>query len=401
MKYIVIVPDGMADYPIESLGGRTPLENANTTNMDFITHNGILGLVQTIPSGLPAGSDVGNLSAMGYNPLEHFSGRAPLEAANLGVDLKDNEIAFRCNLVTVDQGQMIDYSAGHIPSEEASKIIDALNKEIQVPEVKFYAGKSYRHLMVVKTRDPKALLNIQCTPPHNILNQEIKDHLPNGAQAQVLLSLMERSKKILENHPINKIRLDLKQNPANMIWLWGQGKKPKLPSFKKKFGIDGSVISAVDLVNGIGKLAGLKVISVPGVNGYYDTNYQGKAQYALDSLKERDFVFIHVEAPDEASHNGDLKMKMACIERIDKEVLGTILNHFHPQDDFRILVLPDHYTPVSKRTHTSEPVCFAMFGKGIPRPEEGFSLNERNAKESSIFFESGKTLMEYFIKRHL
>lgn len=390
----------MADYPIKELGGKTPLEHANTVNMDFIARNGLIGSVYTIPKGLPAGSDVGNLSTLGYDPRKFFSGRAPLEAANLGINLANDEIAFRCNLVTIENNVMIDYSAGHITSKEAGTIIDSLNKEINIPNVTFYPGKSYRHLVVIKCRDPKALAKINCTPPHDISNQNINSHLPNGMHAQTLLAIMEKAKDILQKHHINEIRIDLKQNPANNIWLWGQGIKPDLPLFKEKFELTGSVISAVDLVNGIGKLAGLEVINVPGVTGYYDTNFSGKAQYALDSLKTKDFVFIHIEAPDEASHNGDLKMKIESIERIDKEIIGAILNHFNLNDDFRILVLPDHRTPVEKRTHTSESVCFEMFGKGIPK-NDNISFCEKTSDQSGLSFETGEQLMDCFINKYL
>ncbi len=400
MKYIVVVPDGMADYPIKELNNKTPLEYANTSNMDFIAQNGLIGFVNTIPKGLPAGSDVGNLSALGYDPRKIFSGRAPLEAANLGIDLKEDEIAFRCNLVTIENENMIDYSAGHITSEEAHTLISSLNEQINIPGIKFYPGKSYRHLLVIKCRDPKTLSAIQCTPPHDILNKNIQSYLPAGIESQILLAVMEKAKKVLSDHHTNQVRIDLSQNPANNIWLWGQGTRPNLPLFKDKFGLTGSVISAVDLVNGIGKLAGLDVISVPNVTGYYDTNFIGKAEYALESLKIKDFVFIHIEAPDEASHNGDLKMKIESLERIDKEVIGTILNHFGSSDDFRILILPDHRTPVEKRTHTSEPVCFEMFGKGIPK-ENHTSFGEKKAEKSGLSFETGEKLMDYFIQRHL
>lgn len=400
MKYIVIVPDGMADYPIKILNGKTPLEAAQTPNMDFIASHGAIGQVQTIPRGFPPGSDVGNLSIMGYNPAQCFSGRAPLEAANLGIDLKSDEIAFRCNMVTVINKKMLDYSADHISSDESQILIEVLNKKISMPGVRFYSGKSYRHLLVIQSQDPQSFLETKCTPPHDILGLPIQEYFPKGPKAQILLNLMEQSQNFLLNHDINQKRILSNKNPANMPWLWGQGKKPNLLSFQKKFGINGSVISAVDLVNGIGKLAGLEVVSVPGANGYYDTNYVGKAKYALNSLKEKDFVFIHIEAADEASHNGDLKMKISCIERIDQEVIGTVLNYFHQKDNFRILVLPDHYTPLMKRTHTSDPVCFEMFGKGISSSKRTDTFSERLAKESPLFFDNGEALMEYFIKKY-
>ena len=400
MKYVVIVPDGMADYPIEELGGKTPLEVAHTTNMDYLAKHGFTGLVQTIPKGLKPGSDIGNLAIMGYDPKKHFTGRAPLEAANLGIILAEDEIAFRCNLITVNNNKLIDYSAGHITTKEAADLIDSLNKELESKEARFCTGKGYRHLLVLKARNIDKLNKIKCTPPHDILGHDIIPHLPQGPEAAVVVKFMEKSKDIFRNHPVNNVRIDLKENPATMIWLWGQGIKLNLPNFHKKFGIQGSIISAVDLVNGIGRLAGLDVVDVPGITGYYDTNYLGKAQYAIESLKTKDFVFIHIEAPDEAGHNGDAKAKIASIENIDRHIVGTILNHFTIKGDVRIVILPDHSTPVSLRTHTSDPVCFVMAGKGIT-PNGSQEYNESSAKKSGLKFKSGEELMDYFIRKDL
>ncbi len=399
MKYIVLVPDGAADRPIDELGGKTPLEVARTTNMDHIAQHGVSGIVHTIPRQMKPGSDVGNLSVLGYDPQKYYSGRAPLEAANLGIDLGQHEIAFRCNLVTISDHKMIDYSAGHISSEEATQLIDALNRLCSNNNLKFFAGKSYRHLAVFNSTRIKDLLNLQCTPPHDILEKDISRYLPKGKQSEVLLRLMEQSKKIFENHTVNQVRVDLKENPANMIWLWGQGLKPQLPSFEEKYGVRGSIISAVDLVNGIGRLAGLNVIKVPGATGYYDTNYQAKASYALESLKDRDFVFVHVEATDEAGHNGDLKMKIHCLERFDREVVGTVLNHFDCFEHFRVLVVPDHPTPIKKRTHTSDAVPFAMFGKGL-EPNGGDQYSEKSAQKRGYVMKNGEELMQIFIKKY-
>jgi len=398
MKYIVLVPDGMADYPVEVLGQKTPLEVARTAHMDYLAQHGLTGLVKTIPDEMSPGSDVANLAIMGYDPHKHFSGRAPLEAANLGIMLEDDEVAFRCNLVTVENDQMADYSAGHIKSKEAAVLIEALNEKLQSPSRKFYAGKSYRHLVVIKSREVEGFLKTRCTAPHDISGQKIKPHWPQGPFAQELIELMEKSKEILANHPINQVRIDLKENPANMIWMWGQGRRPELSAFKDKFGLEGSIISAVDLINGIGRLIGLEVVKVPKATGYYDTNYLGKAQYALRSLKKRDFVFIHVEATDEAGHNGDVKMKIACIERIDKEIVGTILEYYKDHQDLRFLVLPDHATPVEKRSHVRDPVGFVMFGKGIGS-NGAAEYNERVAQEKGLKFQSGEELLRYFLER--
>ncbi len=396
MKYIIIVPDGMADEPLDILGGKTPLEAADTPNLDHLAQHGMTGLLKTIPDKMSPGSDVGNLALLGYDPEKCFFGRAPLEAASQGIMLADNEVAFRCNLVTVVDNKMMDYSAGHISTKEAAVFIGDLNKKIMRPEVKFYVGKSYRHLMVIKTRDPQTMFRLKTTPPHDIQDQDTRKYLPQGEPAQILLELMESSKKLFDNHPVNQVRLDLKENPATIIWLWGQGVRPQLPAFAEKFGVRGGIISAVDLVMGIGKLTGLKVIDVPGATGYFDTNYLGKAQYALDFLKKNDFVYIHIEAPDEAGHNGDVRQKIAAIEHIDKEIIGTILNYFKGKDDVRILVTPDHPTPVGKRAHTREPVPFVMYGKNIPR-DGAETYSETAARGKGLKFPSGEDLMRTFM----
>ncbi len=397
MKYIVLVADGMADHPIKEIGDKTPLEVAHTDHMDYVARHGFCGLVQTVPAKFYPGSEIANLAILGYDPNKYFTGRAPLEAANLDIDLADDEIAFRCNFVTVGNDAMNDYSAGHITTKEAGRLINDLNKQLKFDDVRFVAGKSYRHLMILKTANIAQMAALKCTPPHDIMGKKMERYFPQGKGNNILIELMQASRKVLESHPINQVRIDLKENPANMIWLWGQGTKPNLPSFYDRFGVKGSVISAVDLINGIGRLAGLDVIKVPGVTGYYDTNYSGKAQYALKSLKKKDFVYIHVEAPDEAGHNGDLRMKIACIERIDREIVGPILEHFKNTEDFRFLILPDHATPVEKRTHTRDPVCFAMIGKGIPA-DGASTYTETAAQAKGLKFKSAESMMEYFMK---
>lgn len=397
MKYIILVGDGMADYPLKELDNRTPLEVARTPNMDFIARFGKLGRVKTIPDKMSAGSDVANFSIMGYNPQEFYTGRGPLEAANLGIDLGADDVAFRCNLVTVLGNTLVDYSAGHISSKEAAILIKSINQNLGDERIRFYPGISYRHLMIVKKDAQGRLNDVKCKPPHDIMGQSILNNLPQGEGADILIKLMEDSHKILENHEINMVRIDLKENPANMIWLWGQGKKPTMPNFLERYGLTGSVISAVDLIKGLGKLLGFQVINVPGATGYYDTDYKGKARAALKSLEEKDFVFLHVEAPDEASHNGDLREKIIAIERFDQLVVGTILKAFKRKKNFRILVLPDHATPLSLRTHSADPVCFGIFGKDIMGG--GFSgFSEKEAEKSELYFEKGYELMEYFIK---
>jgi len=400
MKYIVLVADGMADYPVKELGDRTPIEAARTPFMDYIAQHGRLGRIKTIPENTSPGSDVANITIFGYDPLKYYTGRGPLEAANMGVELEENDVAFRCNLVTAVNDILEDYSAGHVTTEEAAKLMDFIDKKLGNERFKFYHGVSYRNLLLVKNGSLDNLEKAKCRPPHDIAGQSISKNLPQGEGADILINLMQESRKILPEHEINHVRVDLKENPANMIWLWGQGKKPAFPSFKEKYGLTGSVISAVDLIKGLGRIIGLEVIKVPGATGYYDTNYEGKADAALKSLEEHDFVFVHVEAPDEAGHNGDLREKITAIERFDQYIVGKILHAYNEKKNFRILVLPDHATPVSVKTHTSDVVLFGIYGKGITAGNfENYS--ERAAEKSNFYFENGYSLMDYFIKSEL
>jgi len=395
MKYIVIVPDGAADYPIEVLGGKTPLEVAETPFMDSLARGGILGRVRTVPRGYVPASDIANLSLLGYAPQKYYCGRGPLEAANLGIKLGDDDVAFRCNLITESEGKIVDYSAGHIKNKEAKIIIDSLNDELGTKNIRFYQGTSYRNLMVYRGGKKFGFEKLKYYGPHDIIGKEIKKYLPRGRSSKIVVDLMLNSQDFLREHPINNVRVDLGENPANMIWLWGCGATPDMPLFEVKFGLKGAVISAVDLIKGIGKIVGLKVLKVEGATGYYDTNYQGKAQAALEALKEVDFVFIHIEAPDEAGHNQDIRMKIASLERIDKLVVGTILENIK-DEQFRILITPDHPTPISKRTHTDEPVPFLMSGSGIS--PEGFNCySENEAANSTLYFDRGDALLSYFL----
>jgi 2,3-bisphosphoglycerate-independent phosphoglycerate mutase len=396
-KFVVLVGDGMADYPIKELDDRTPLEVARTPNMDFIVGQGSLGRVKTIPEKMTPGSDVANVSIFGYNPKEVYTGRGPLEAANLGIELLEGDIAFRCNLVTVSQGKLLDYSSGHISSEEARILIKAIDKSLGTGGIKFYPGVSYRHLVLFKEGASKKLENLLCKAPHDISGREIDKNLPRGENADILIDLMQGSQDVLKNHEINLVRIDLKENPANMIWLWGQGKKPSMQKYIDKYGLTGSVISAVDLIKGLGRIVGLEVINVPGATGYYDTDYQGKAKAALKSLKSKDFVFVHVEAPDEAGHNGDLREKITAIERFDQLVVGTILEGLKKNFNWRLLVLPDHATPISLRTHVSDAVPFGIYGKGITGGNFA-KYSEKEAEKSGLYFDKGHELMDYFIK---
>ncbi|MEW6102164.1 MAG: cofactor-independent phosphoglycerate mutase [Candidatus Omnitrophota bacterium] len=396
MKYIVLVGDGMADHPVDELGGRTPLEASRTPNMDFLVSKGSLGRVKTIPDNMSPASDVANISILGYDPQKFYTGRGPLEAANLGVELNEEDVAFRCNLITASADTLIDYSAGHISTKEAAILIKSLDDNLGNSRIRFYPGVSYRHLAVVKRGVADRLDYLKCVPPHDITGKDISTHLPRGDGAGMIIKLMEESRGLLEKHEINLVRIDLKENPANMIWLWGQGRKPDLPSFKDRYGLTGSVISAVDLIKGLGRILGLEVINVKGATGYYDTDYEGKAKAALKSLKTGDFVFVHVEAPDEAGHNGDLREKIAAIERFDQLVVGTILKAFKNKKGFRVLVLPDHATPIKVKTHTPEEVFFAIYGDGI---EEGNFTKycEKEAQKSQLYFRNGHDLMGYLI----
>ena len=410
MKYIVLVGDGMADYPLDELNGRTPLEASKIPNMTYIAQHGVVGRATTVPRGMYPASDVANLSIIGYNPKKYYTGRGPLEAANMGIELSKDDIAFRCNLITVADNAMADYSSGHITSREAEVLIRHLDEKLGSKWAHFYAGVSYRHLLVIKTNylkkegekgalTPSDFMATDCVPPHNILNEKILKHMPKGKAKEILIKLMDDARPLLEAHELNKVRVDLKENPANMIWLWGQGTRPTMPKFSEKFGVEGSVISAVDLVKGIGKIIGLEPINVPGATGYYDTDYKAKAEYALRSLEKKDFVFVHVEAPDEAGHNGEIRQKIAAIENFDKLVVGTILKEYKDSGrDFRVLVMPDHATPISLRTHTSDAVPLTMFGKGI-EPDEVKVYSESAARASKLSFRNGFDIMGHFITK--
>ncbi len=390
MKYIVLVGDGMADYPVTELGGLTPLQAADVPNMDFIAKHGRCGVAKTVPENMPAGSDVANLSILGYDPVRYYCGRGPLEAASIGITLGKDDIAFRCNLITEKDGMIADYSAGHISSEEARVLIGAMDDELG-DSCKFHPGVSYRHLLVTeKGKDA------QCTPPHDVVGQSVDDVLPKGEDAEFLIYLIRRSKPILDNHEINRARRKNMKNPANLIWPWGQGKAPSIPPFRELYGISGSIISAVDLLKGIGKYAGLDIIDVPGATGYLDTNFSGKAAYALKSLEDRDFVLVHVEAPDEAGHMGNIEAKVRAIQDFDEKVVGGILNEAGGFGDYRIMVLPDHPTPVSVRTHTREPVPFAIYSS-IESADYVDRFDEFAAEEGVFGLVEGHRLMELLL----
>ncbi len=402
MKNIIILVDGAGDYEIESLGNKTPLEVANTPNMTELAQKGEVGLVQTTPKGMQPGSDIANLAVMGYAPEKYHTGRSPLEAASMGVPLTDTDITFRCNLVTLSEDEpysektILDHSSGDITTEESTQLILDIRKKLQTEGIKYYPGVSYRHLILWENGP----YDYDLTPPHDILTQKITNHLPKGPHKEVLLGMMEKSYELLKDHPINIARKEKGLNPANSIWIWGEGKKPRLDSFEEKFGIKGSVISAVDLINGIGILADLKPIKVEGATGTLHTNFSGKADAAIKTLLGGDdFVYLHLEAPDECGHQGDLEGKIKSIEIIDEKVLGVIKDALtQAGEDYRILILPDHMTPVNLRTHTPEPVPYMLYDSRIDTKKSENRFTEKSGKSSGNFFNAGPELTTYFLK---
>jgi len=395
MKYLILLGDGMADEPLEELGGLTPLQHARTPRMDEIARRGVLGLAETVPAGFHPGSDVANLSVFGYDPATCYSGRSPLEAASMGVELGPDDVAFRLNLVTLapQYGRlyMEDFSAGHITTTEAGDLIACLQEELGDARFSFHAGVSYRHLLV--WHGGKDALTF--TPPHDLTHQSIEGHLPQGDGAGELIRLTTSAQMLLSTHPVNLKRQKAGKPMANSIWLWGHGRAPRMATLQEKYGLTGAVISAVDLIKGIGIYAGLEVIEVPGATGYIDTNYQGKAEAALEALKTRDFVYLHVEAPDEAAHAGNLDDKLKAIEDFDAQVVGTVLDGLATLGDYRVLVLPDHPTPVKRMTHTLGPVPFALCGSNgeFAAVPPAASFDEVAAAASGLFLPAACRLL--------
>jgi 2,3-bisphosphoglycerate-independent phosphoglycerate mutase len=393
MKYIILLGDGMADYPIEELGGRTPLEVAKKPHIDSLARQGAGGYLRTIPNGMGAGSDVANLSILGYDPKKYYTGRGPLEAASIGVNLGEDETAFRSNFITAGDGRIEDYSAGHISNRESEELIDALNDHFNLG--RFYRGVSYRNLFVTKS-----IQGVDSTPPHDVIGGEIKEHLLrpfDNSPVTGLNKMILDSKMVLEDHPVNLKRKEEGKNPANMIWLWGQGEKPFLKPFEEKFGVKGAVISAVDLIKGIGKYAEMEILKVPEVTGLIDTNWAGKADAAIQALETVDLVYLHVEAIDEASHAGDTEMKVFAIEEFDKRLVARLIEKL----DFpcKIALLPDHYTPVSMRTHTSDPVPYTISSIG-KEANELRTYSESEIKEKgSLGIKMGHEFMKTFLEK--
>lgn len=398
MKYIVILGDGMADEPIEALGGKTPLEYAKTPAMDILAGKGEMGLAKTVPDSMKPGSDVANLAVLGYDPQANYSGRSPLEALSVGVAMKDTDIVFRCNIVTVTEEEpyaektILDHSSGEISTEDADILMDAVREAFNNDQFRFYTGTSYRHITVW---DQGHIVELE--PPHDHLGQKIGAFLP---KEQALRDMMERSFEILNNHPLNVKRAAEGKNKANSIWFWGPGTKPALGSFKEKTGLDGAMISAVDLLKGIAVGAGMTVYEVEGANGSLDTNYEGKAQAALDALLKdgKDFAYIHVEGPDEMGHQGNLEHKVLSIEYLDRRLIGPVMEAMDASgEDYKMLIMPDHPTPISIRTHTSDPVPYLIYDSTRQRKTIA-RYNEKEAASTGNFESEGFRLMERFLK---
>ena len=395
MKYVIVIVDGMADEPLDEINGETPKDHANTPNMDFIAREGYTGLTKNVPDGMTPGSDVANTSIMGFDP-SMLKGRGPLEAPSVGVELNDNDVAFRLNFINVKDGAINDFTADHITTEEADELIKALNEHFG-DIGQFYTGVSYRNLFVISDI---AMEDLKSTPPHDVVGQQTSNNnlKPENEKSKLINKLMEDSVEVLENHPVNKKRVEEGKLPANMIWLWGQGAKPVIGNFPEKYGLKGATITGVDLLKGISTYIDLDVIEVPGATAYFDTNYQNKVDYALESLKTHDVQFIHIEAPDEAGHEGNLPEKIRAIENIDSIILEKLLKELpNIDEDYTIALLPDHPTPINIKTHTMSPVPFAIYSTSIKTPDDTqiFSEDMSQGKYDTII---GHTLLNEMIK---
>ncbi|PHS16947.1 MAG: cofactor-independent phosphoglycerate mutase [Blastopirellula sp.] len=399
MKYAIVIPDGCADEPQESLGGKTPLEAAHTPNMDAIAAAGVVGRANNVPDHLPAGSAVANMSLMGYSPLENFTGRAPLEAAAQGIELGAEDWAIRCNLVTVQDQVMKDFTADHISSEEAANLLKFAQEKLATDQMEFKPGVSYRNLLLFREGEVAAPFSddTRTTPPHDLTDKSVLDDFPRGPGSAWLSDLMGQSLELFADHPINKKRIAEGKLPATNLWLWGLGKRPALKPFKDIYGIQGKMITAVDLLRGIATLIGWDRIEVPGATGYTDTDYAAKGQYAIDALPDTDLICVHVEATDEASHEGDVAAKIKGLEEIDAKIVGPLHQALKDQGEYRIIVLPDHPTPVRTKTHSHGFVPLAICGTGITADSLS-SYDEPHAEKSDLSFDQGWDMMDYFLK---
>ncbi|OGR19303.1 MAG: cofactor-independent phosphoglycerate mutase [Desulfobacterales bacterium GWB2_56_26] len=383
MKYLILIGDGMGDFPVAELGGKTPLEAAKTPMMDELCAKGEFFLTKTVPDGFPPGSDVANMSLLGYDPAAYYTGRAPLEAAAMNIRLAPDETAFRCNLVTLDHGAgdrvtMRDFCAGHIGNDEAHALIADLEKECATDQFHFKPGVSYRHLVIFKGEHP----GFVTVPPHDHIEQDVTVHWQQYLAQPAWQKLLDCARRVLADHPVNLARISAGKNPASLIWLWGEGKMPSVPTLTARFGIRGSMISAVDLLKGLGVVGGLSVIDVPGATGYIDTNYEGKAQGAVDSLKDGNFVFVHLEAPDEAGHQGSVDAKITAIEDFDSRIVRPIVHHLRQTgEEFRVVVTMDHFTPIALRTHVSDPVPTLLYDSREQKAGSGRTFDEKSCRE--------------------
>lgn len=393
MKYAIVLPDGAADEPVAELGGKTPLESAGTPNLDWIATHGVQGRVVTAPAGFLPGSDVCTLSVLGCEPKDCYTGRAPLEAAARDIKLAADDVVFRCNLVTIANGRMADFTAGHIDQPQAGALIAELNRHFAGEGLVFHEGVQYRHLLVVRGG---AKLGCKCTPPHDIPDQPVARHMPSGSGADRIQDIMQRAAGLLETHEINDLRRELGENPANSIWLWGQGTATRLAPYRERFGLSCACIAAVDLIRGITRLLGFEQIEVSGATGFLDTDYAGKGAAAAKALDRFDLVCVHIEAPDEAGHLGNVAEKRLAIERVDAHVVCPLLEKLRGFDEWRILIAPDHPTPVGTRVHSAAPPPFCMAGTGIV-PGSGRSFGESNASQSGELVDPGSRLIERFI----
>lgn len=402
MKYAVILGDGMADTPVPELGGKTPLEAANKPNIDKLARYGELGMVKTVPDHLnPPGSDIANMSVMGYDPDIFYTGRSPLEAVSMGITMSETDLALRCNVVTLsdeanyEDKSMVDYSAGEISTPEARELINYMQEVFGNEIMHLYPGVSYRHCLIMNKPETP---DMKFTPPHDISGKPIKEHLPKGTDADILLAMMKKSYDLLMAHPVNRARIAAGKNPANSLWFWGEGRKPGLADFKEVNGLNGCVVSAVDLVKGLGLCAGMEVPDVPNVTGTIDTNFEGKCDAAIDFLqKGGDFVYIHMEAPDECGHHGDIEGKVKSIELIDEKVVGPLVEALGKMGDYRILVMPDHPTPIAVKTHTHNPIPYLIYDSAKKAEEKDRRYTEKDAETTGIYIDPGYTLMKKFL----
>ncbi len=389
MKYIMLVPDGMADLPLDELGGQTPMQAARTPHSDALAEQSLVGSVLTVPPGMYPGSDVANMDLLGYDPRQYYTGRGPIEAVAMGVPLDARDAAYRCSLVSSDGVTMNDYSSGHITTEESRPLVELLQKKLGGRSLHFYPGVGYRHILAWQGGP----VEVKTTPPHDIQGKLLADYWPEGDGAERLKQMMYDSLEILDDHPINHARREDGKQPGNMIWLWGQGYAPSLPGFFQTYGKRGAVITAVDVVRGLGRATGMTIINVPGATGYIDTDYAAKARYAVAALDAHDFVYVHVESPDESGHEGNLEHKIRSIEDIDKKVVGVLREGMVKKDDYRLLIVPDHKTPIALKTHEEGPVPFLLYDSAKPHTASHFPFDERAVGEATTQVEDGTRLI--------